>query len=323
MSRTPATLGRQAIEVLLSALEAPRSALSAAALQSFPAQVGAQLIAAALIRPDGHEPVATSMADHDDSPVTLTWSAEHQGFGYFSPTAGWVRVPHADIDRYSVDLANVIGALTAKMQLSPRAAPSVLVADHLWEIGKTRFGQRAHQTPIMFGRRLHDVGTWQSVRRILEARPSQQRRVVLTSTRPDRLPEPPAGNVLISIHDVAGDGDDGLALDPVVISARLDRLPLVDVNDPIVVIGDGKEVRLFGETFRFPRGVRQRQILCYIHKRYLQGHRWTTTEEIVAELDLREDSRIRDFFKKSPAWNRLLTEHNGMCGFCLDAADKR
>jgi hypothetical protein len=239
MSRTSAPLDRQAIEVLLSALEAPRSALSAAALQSFPAQVGAQLISAALIKPDGHEAVATSLADYDDSPVTLTWSAEHQGFGYFSPAAGWISVPHADIDRYSVDFVSVIAALTVKMQFSPRAAPTVLVADRLWEIGKTRFGQRAHQAPIMFGRRLHDVGTWQSVRRTLEGRPTQQRRVVLTSTRPDRLPEPPVGNVLISIHDVIGDGD-GLALDPAVISARLDHLPLVDASDPIVLIGDEK-----------------------------------------------------------------------------------
>lgn len=319
MSKTLAPLDRQAVEVLLSALEAPRPALSAAALQSFPAQVGAQLISAALIKPDGHEVVATSLVDHDDSPVTLTWCAEHRGFGYFSPAAGWIGVPHADIDRYSVDLAGVMAALTAKMQLSPKAAPAVLVADHLWEIGKSRFGQRAHQTPIMFGRRLHDVGTWQSIRRALEARPSQQRRLILTSTRPDRLPEPPAGNVLISVHDALGDG---LALDPAGIAARLDRLPVADTSDPIVLIGDGKEVRLFGETFRFPKGVRQRQIICHLHERYRQGHRWTSTEEIVTTLELRSNARIRDFFKKSPAWNRLLTERNGMCGFCLEATDK-
>jgi hypothetical protein len=319
MSRTPAPPDRQSIEVLLSALEAPRPALSAAALQSFPAQVGAQLIAAALIKPDGHEAVATSLADHDDSPVTLTWSAEHRGFGYFSQAAGWVGVPHADIDRYGVDLAGVMAALTAKMQLSPKAAPSVLVADHLWEIGKSRFGQRAHQTPIMFGRRLHDVGTWQSVRRTLEARPSQQRRVILTSTRPDRLPEPPAGNVLISVHDALGDG---LALDPAVIAARLDRLPAADTSDPIVLIGDGKEVRLFGEVFRFPKGVRQREIIRLMYGRYQQGQLWTSTEEIVATLDLRSKARIRDFFKRSPAWNRLLTERNGMCGFCLEAGKR-
>ena len=315
MSRTDAPLDRQAIVVLLSALEAPRPAVSAAALQSFPAQVGAQLIAAALIQPDGHETVATSMADHDDSPVTLSWSADHRGFGYFSPAAGWVRVPHADINRYRVNLVGVMAALTSKMRISPKAAPSVLVADHLWELGKSRIGQRINQTPILFGRRLHDVRIWHSVLRSLEARPSQQRRVILTSTFTGRLPEPPAGNVLISIHDFLGDG---LALEPAVIAARLDRLPMIEMG-PIVVIGGGKQVRFFGETYWFPKGVRQRQIICYIQKRYQQGHRWTSTEEIVTTLELRPKARIRDFFKKSLAWNRLLTERNGMCGFCLPA----
>ncbi|MGE0630254.1 MAG: hypothetical protein AB7O43_20865, partial [Hyphomicrobiaceae bacterium] len=75
---------------------------------------------------------------------------------------------------------------------------------------------------------------------------------------PDRLPEAPEGHVLISIHDGLGDG---LDLDPAVIAARLDRLPLVDAGDPIVLIGDGKEVRFFGQTFRFPKGVKQRQII--------------------------------------------------------------
>lgn len=318
MSRTTPALDRQAIEVLLSALEAPRPALSAAALQSFPPQVGASLLAAGLIKPVGHEAVVTSLADHDDVPVMLTWSADHRGFGYFSPAAGWVDVPHADIASYSVDVAGVIAALTAKMYFSTRSTPTVLIADHLWEIGKTRFGQRTHQTPIMFGRRLHDIGTWQSVQRSLETRPSEQRRVILTSTRSDRLPEAPAGHVLISIHDVLGDG---LALDPAVIAARLDRLPLADSGDSIVLIGDGKEVRFFGETFRFPKGVKQRQIIRHIHERYRQGQRWTSTDEIVTTLDLRANARIRDFFKKSPAWNRLLTERDGMCGFCLDTGE--
>lgn len=318
MSRTAAALDRQAIEVLLSALEAPRPALSATALQSFPPQVGASLLTAGLIKPVGHEAIATSLADHDDVPVMLTWSADHRGFGYFSPAAGWISVPHAEIASYSVDVAGVVAALTAKMQFSPRSTPTVLIADRLWEIGKTRFGQRTHQTPIMFGRRLHDVGTWQCIRRSLDTRPSEQRRVILTSTRPDRLPEAPAGHVLISIHDVLGDG---FALDPAVIAARLDHLPLVDAGDPIVLIGDGKEVRFFGETFRFPKGVKQRQIIRHIHQRYRQGHRWTSTDEIVTTLDLRANARIRDFFKKSPAWNRLLTERDGMCGFCLDTGE--
>ena len=156
MSRTTPALDRQAIEVLLSALEAPRPALSAAALQSFPPQVGASLLAAGLIKPVGHEAVATSLSDHDDIPVLLTWSADHRGFGYFSPAAGWIDVPHADIASYSIDMASVMTALTAKMHFSTRSTPTVLVADHLWEIARPR---AAVVGPDHVGPTPHDVGT--------------------------------------------------------------------------------------------------------------------------------------------------------------------
>lgn len=318
MSKQAPQISRQAIDVLLSALEGPRAVLSAAALQSFPAQVGAQLIGAGLIKPEGHEAAATSLVDHDDVPVTLEWSAEHKGFGYFSPSVGWVVVPHADIGRFSIDVSGVIAALIANIRFSPKAKSSVVVADHLWEIGQARFGSRTRQTPVLFGRRLYDAEAWKAVRRVLEAQPVQWRRVILTSTMADRLREMPAGNVVISLQDVVGDT---LTLNPAVIAGRLDGLSAVDEAGPVVLIGDGKEVRLYGETFRFRKGVHQRQIIRHLHQRLRQGHRWTSTEEIIAALDLRERARIRDFFKKSPAWDRLLTERNGMCGFCLEACD--
>lgn len=318
MSKTTKQFDRQTIDVLLSALEAPRAVLSAAALQAFPAQVGAQLIAAGLIKPEGHEAITTSLTDHEDIPVTLTWSAEHQSFGYFSPSAGWIVVPHADIGRFSVDVGGVIAALIANIRFSPKANPSTLVADRLWDVGRARFGSRAHQTPVLFGRRLHHWDTWHAARRALEARPAEWRRVILTSTRADRLPELPVGNVVISLHDVLGDE---LAVDPAIIAGRLDGLSVVEDGSPVVLIGDGKEVRLFGETFRFRKGVRQRQIIRHLYERLRQGHRLTSTEEIIAALDLRANARIRDFFKKNPAWNRLLTERDGMCGFCLERRD--
>jgi hypothetical protein len=309
------------IGVLLSMLEAPQPILSAAALHSFPPRIGVELMAQGFIKPAGYEAAATSIADHSDSPVTLTWSPGEQAFGYFCPAEGWITVPNADIVRYRVDLAVVISALTAKMNISRQKEPSEWVADHLWEVGKVRFEGRAHLTDIAFGRRLHNVTSWQAIKRFLEARPSEQRRVILTSTDPDRLPEAPAGNLLISVCNIIGTCE-GLAIDPQIISARFDRVRMADSNEAIVLIGDAREVRFFGETFRFPRGVRQRQIIGFIHDRYRRGQRWTSTDEIVAALDLRANARIRDYFKKSPAWNRLLTERKGMCGFCFEPMQK-
>jgi hypothetical protein len=316
MSSTSARLDRQTIEVLLSALEAPQALLSAAALQSFPARVGIELLAGGFIKPDGHEAAATSLADHNDVPIMLTWSSDHGAYGYFSQAAGWINVPAIDIVRYRIDFALVLSALTAKLNISKRREPVELVVNRLWLLGNVRLGRRTHLTEIMFGRRLHDAGSWQAIRRVLEDRPCEQRRIILTSTRPDRLPEAPTDNLLLAIRDLAG--NNGLTLDPEIISARLERRRAEDYNDDLVLIADAKEVRFRGETFRFPKGVHQRRIIRYIDGRYRRGHLWTSNDEIIDKLDLRESARIRDYFKGSPAWNRLLTERDGMCGFCFE-----
>ena len=315
MSSTPATLNRQAIDLLIEVLEAPIAKISAAALQGLPQEVCAQLKATGLIKPDGHEPVATSMADQEDRPVPLTWSPDHGAFGYFSPSAGWVSVRHSDIETYRVDLAAFVTALTAKLRFSPRKMLSALVADLLWDTGTAQIGSR-RLTPLMFGRRLHDVATWSSVERILEARGLHERRLILTTTRLDRLPKAPSQQVFTFVADMLGESE-GLAIAPAALVARFDGLPSVEQGEPIRLIADGREVHFFGKKFRFT-GLRQREIIGLIYKRYKQGQRWTSSAEILEALEFPERARIRDYFTQNPAWNELITERNGMCGFCLD-----
>src|SRR5262245_48479539 len=130
-----------AIEILLSALEAPRPRLSAEALQSFPPSVRAELLAAELIKPEGHEGVVTSPGDHDDRPVALQWCSDEQSYGYFSRAVGWVSVSPADIVQYRVDVLRLLAALTSEVELCPgRRDPSTWVNDSLWQIGNARFG---------------------------------------------------------------------------------------------------------------------------------------------------------------------------------------
>lgn len=108
-----------------------------------------------------------------------------------------------------------------------------------------------------------------------------------------------------------------LELDPAAISIQLDQLPAADSETPIAVLAGGKEVHFFGETFRFPKGLRQRDIICVLYDRYLNGEHWVSSAKIVDQLGLDPKTRIRDIFKRNGAWNRLLTERGGMCGFCF------
>jgi hypothetical protein len=215
-----------------------------------------------------------------------------------------------------VDVQAFLIAVTAKMRFSPKPTPIALVADHLWEIGHARFDVPGHRTPVLFGRRLCDRSNWQSIRRILEARSGQRSSVLLTSTRHELLPEIPNGYVLISLPDVI---ETGLALDPSLIAARLHRLPEVQSNEPLLVFADGREVQFFGESFRFPKGVQQRRIICYMHKRYQSGELTVSEDRLIVDLDLPRKARVRDYLKTHAAWGRLLTVRNGVCSFCWPA----
>jgi hypothetical protein len=121
MSDGRAELDRRAVDLLLDIVELPDPALSGAALEDFFCGTAERLLSSGLLKPAGYEAVSASLADHDEVPVTLSWSAEARGYGYFSPTAGWVTVPNDRLARYRADVPTVISAVMSMTGLSSRA----------------------------------------------------------------------------------------------------------------------------------------------------------------------------------------------------------
>ena len=164
MSDGRSNLDRRAVDLLLDIVELPDPALSGAALEDFFCGAAEPLLSSGLLKPAGYEAVSASLADHDDVPVTLSWSAEARGYGYFSPTAGWVTVPDDRLTRYRADMPTVISAVMSTADLSRRAEARPLVPGLLWEVGELRLGRRTHRVPIWFGRRLHDPTVWRQIK---------------------------------------------------------------------------------------------------------------------------------------------------------------
>ena len=77
MSESTLALDHQSVDLLLSVMETPNATIAGAVLSDYYEQHAGQLMAANLLEPCGHEFATTCMADHDDAPVSLTWSAEH------------------------------------------------------------------------------------------------------------------------------------------------------------------------------------------------------------------------------------------------------
>ncbi|MGD9924945.1 MAG: hypothetical protein AB7V13_26375 [Pseudorhodoplanes sp.] len=225
-------------------------------------------------------------------------------------------MPESDIASFAVDLTRFLSVVTGKFRLSGMATSMSEPTGGLWNLGSARFGRRPRRNPVMFARRMHNASVCNAVESAVRRQGNAERMVLLTTTQAELVPAFPRSCEVVSLWDVV-DFEKDLLIDPNRIAARLSQRPLAGEGD-LQVIADGKLVKFFGETFRFERGVKQREIIRYLFKEYQNGRLLVSSAQIVAELDYPPQTRIRDIFKNSPAWSKLLAEQNGMCGFCLD-----
>lgn len=239
-------MDRRAVDLLFSVIETPNATISGAVLSDrFGSQAG-QLIPAKLLEHRGSELATTSMADHDDAPVSVTWSAEHKGYGYFSPSVGWVTVPDERLAVFGVNFPIVLARMMVGFDIASRAGVGSVVPELLWEIGDARLGRRTRRVPVWFARRLLDREVWKQVKDAAGRRPMSHIRVLLTSTLPARLPdEPLSGHLIVSVRDVL-DYDAGIAVCPDVLAARLDGAHRPDVRESVYLSPSGQQLIING-----------------------------------------------------------------------------
>ncbi len=139
---------RAALELLLSVIETPEAVITASVLADHHSAASSALLDAGLLKSADHELVAVSGADHDDVPVSVSWSPDGSQMGYFSPTAGWVPVPDERMRRFRIDFPAVIARVLLHAEWSSRHGPAMLVSDLLWEIGDVRLGRRGQASDL-------------------------------------------------------------------------------------------------------------------------------------------------------------------------------
>jgi hypothetical protein len=239
-------MDRQAVDLLFDIIETPNATIAAAVLFDYYVNPADQLISANLLEQRGNQLVTTSLADHDDAPVSLTWSAEYKGYGYFSPSAGWVTVPGERLLIFGVQFPILLAQMVVQLDVASHPGATTLVPELLWEIGGIRMGRRAQRVPLWFARRLFDREVWKQVKDLAGRRPQTHIRVLLTSTSSARLPdEPLPGHLIISVRDAIDFGA-GLAVRPDVLVARLDGAHRPDVREAVYLSPSGQQLIING-----------------------------------------------------------------------------
>jgi len=241
-------LDPKVVELLLSILESPGGKISGSLLSDYHPKQEAALLAANLLKSCGHLPVAVSLADHEDEPVALTWSPEHGGYGYFSPSAGWITVSRERLAVFGINYPAFLAQMMVQFDLASRGGATALIPDILWEVGDARIGRRKTRTSIWFARRLYDPAVWRQISDAAARRPITQIRVLLTSTPIARLPDSSVpGHLIVSVGDVIDFGA-GLAIRPDILTARLDGTLPVDVKERLYLSPDGRKLIINGNV---------------------------------------------------------------------------
>jgi hypothetical protein len=306
------SLDQQTIDILLSVIETPHAMITSAALDGFYAAKAPALTASGLLELKDHRRAAVSLADHDDEPVNLSWSPEHRGYGYFSPSAGWVPVSDSEMASFGISFEKLFKRLLERLDLSTRASPTVLLPDLLWEIGEVRLPGRGKRVPLWIGRRLADPKVWSRFAETVRARPAPGLRIVLSLTPADRLPaQIHQGHSIIAVRDIV-DHASGLVVNPQLLAARVaSGAPSADAF--ITMGADGASVTVRGTRYAFS-GSKQRALIRQLYEAWQSGSPECLTAEVLENAEYSDSvNTINKAFSGRTDWRDFIKEEHGRC----------
>jgi hypothetical protein len=303
---------RHSVELLLRVMETPEVRAQGSALRLVGSKATDTLLAAGLLVGRGHIPVVAAMDDYEDEPIAAEWSPEHQAFGYRDSTGRWIKVDEAEITAYGVDFPRAVAGMLVQFDRAGSPPPQALVEGHLLDLGVIRLAGAEKPVPVWLGRCLGNLDVWQKVAGFMERRPPVETRIILTSTRGERIPPSPnRRDVIVAVSDVIA-GPCSLAISPEILSARV--FPgQVQRREPIDHSEHFGIVWLRGKSIPFG-GDKQREALRQLFTAYWNGAPRLRTAVVLEEAGF--SAKVNSFpkaFGESGDWRLFIKYAAGNC----------
>lgn len=312
----PGTLvSQEAIELVFRLCEQQPAEISWHVLNMHFDRLGEELISAgALVETTPSETIVMPV-DLDDELVGFEWDADRQAFVGFHPNMGLVEADPWVRKRYRVNFDWLLSAIASGAGVLAGQRRVCLVDDQLWDLGDAWFGKR--KATVLFARGLGRIDGLDLVCNALTRRVGRPPGILLTATGPiSRHVVIPGQHRVLSLPDCTRGDVPGFAIDTDIISGVLNGIRPQRPAQLIEPSTDFRIVRALGQTFTF-KGDKQRSILEHMYQKWLDGEDRVGVAEMIAYLDLSAKTRVRDVFKKHPAWDVLLTEKQGSCWFLV------
>jgi hypothetical protein len=270
------------------------------------------LLEAKLLVASGYIPVVTAMDDFEDEPIPAEWCPERRQYGYHNSVGRWVVVDADELAALFVDYQRIVAKLLVNFDRNGSARPDPLIDGIAWDVGTIKLTGAKSAVPVWFARRLVDPRVWGSLDALFERRPPDEVRVVLTSTRGDRIPiTANRRNVVVSVADVV-ESPAKLAISPHALGARV--FPgQVQRKFPIDHSEDCGIVWHQGETLTFG-GDKQRQLLQLLFAAY-EAKSPVLRVAYVLEAASYEGqvNTLKKAFGRRTDWQRFIKFDDGNC----------
>lgn len=306
------SLSKRVIGLLLRAIEARSTSLQASTLHQISRRATEMLLEAKLLVANGHVPVVAGMDDYEDEPFEASWSPRQKSFGYHDSTGRWIKVDNHEIAACRVDYGLALARMLVAFERAGPPRPVHLIADVVWDVGTITLSGAKAPVPVWFARRLGDPAVWAQVEALVERRPPQEIRIILTSTPGERIPETTQKrNHIINVADVAGDPAK-LAISPQVLGARV--FPgQVQRRFPIDHSDDYGIVWVRDEEFTF-RGLLHRQFLAILFDAYWARRPVCRVVPTLSDAGFSDKTNnLAKAFSGRTDWQRFIKQAEGNC----------
>lgn len=306
------SLSKRAIDLLLLVMETRAAKVQAATLRQVAPRATDQLLGTKLLVASGHVPVVTAMDDFEDEPIPAEWCAERREYGYHNNVGRWVSVDADELAALAVDYQLLFAKMLINFERAAAARPTSLIDGIVWDLGTIRLMGAKSPVPVWFVRRISDPAVWQSIEALLARRQPDGVRVILTSTRGDRIPiTANKRNIIVSIADVSS-APGKLAISPQAVGMRVfpgkaqRRLPIDHSEDyGIVYVHD--------EEFKF-RGLRHRDFLAILFDAYWSGRPVCRTIPTLSNAGFSEKTNsLSKAFSGRTDWQTFIKYDEGNC----------
>ncbi|WP_156116110.1 hypothetical protein [Paracoccus sanguinis] len=305
MTSSSSRIDLGARRLLLSVAGTRHAQVSAMALEHSP-RPGKALMEAGLIVRRGSAMSIVAEDDLDDTPTSVICHPTTGELGHLGNVVWQEEQASARRRVYALDMVAAARRVFARLDCSLGDNPVPYLDGAVLDFGTARLPKRNARVGIWVARGLTTPAVFAEFRKLVARRPADGLRVVLVLDLPDRDRfQFIRGHELVAVADVV-DLEDGLAVAPEALSARLLKGP--SDTGPVWVSGDGGVLIVHGRWHEFTGG-KQKVAVAMLAEAWLSGDPVLPVARILEEAECgRSVKRLRDLFSGHPTWHEVIRE---------------